>query len=245
VTVIINGEEKEVPGALTREEVLGLLESVRKEEKDKLYATQEEQRQKIAQLERDAAARAEAELAEQQRLAAEEQARLDAERTETERLAEQQRILTEEIAALRQENETERALRQKEAEYAQLAGYRFQRLEQMGDAIAPQFRDLVHGNTPEEIELSLWDMAVRTESIASEFQEVMAAQGLQMRREQAPAVTGQPSNEGGTGAVNDQRQATLSPQDIANLSPAEYEQLRPQLLQAASQRVQQGGAYAP
>lgn len=243
VTIMVNGEPKEVPPALPRDEVLKMIEDIRKEEKDKLYPQLEELRGTVQTLTKEREAEHAAEIERQQSAAKEEQDRLLAEQTEIERLALAQQETNRQLEIFREEADTQRALREREAEFAELERYRYQRIEQLGEQIAPQFRDLVRGSNQDEIEASLYDMASRTSQIAEEFNQVLESQGLQMRRQTAPPVTGTPSNEPGTGDVNGDRQVTLSPDDIRNMSIEEYSQYRTQLLRASSDSVARGGAY--
>lgn len=238
---------------MSRAEVEALLnqerERVRKEEKDKLYNELGEVgqlRQTVETLNQDLQARQQAE-AEALRLAEEEQQRRLQEEASAKDLVDQANQKWErEFQQLNQTLESERILRQKEQEFHQLNNYKTMRVTQEIEAqnIAPQFADLVRGNTPEEIEVSIWQMGLKTAEIAA---EVGASNPPPPPGRQIPAAltpSGQPPIDmAGQAAGGGER--TFSVDELRDMPIEDYAQIRGQLLNATSQRVRDHGLYAP
>ena len=228
-----------VSAALTREEALRLVEDARKEEKDKLYPQMEELQKTVRELQTDRDARQKSEQQAQQQAAEADRLRLEAEQTAVERLETQQREMELRLDSLRREAETERALREKESEYAQVAQYRYERLQQESDAIAPQLVDYVVGSTVEEVEQSIEIAKAKTNQILAELQNAQVNQ----QRAVAPPVTGMPPVDEPNN-ISGERQMTLTPEDIRSMTVEEYSQYRSQLLGAASGKVRSDGMYS-
>jgi hypothetical protein len=68
-----------------------------------------------------------------------------------------------------QQHATERAIFDKERQLAAVEAYRRERLEQEEPYVLPELRDLVAGNTPEEVDAAIEFMKARTEAIAQNF----------------------------------------------------------------------------
>lgn len=215
-------------------------ERVRQEEKNKLYPEIEQQKEALRLLteERDARVAAEEEaqaaLAEQQRLAAE------AELTASERienlLLEQRQTMDQRFQAIEQERDTERALREKENQFAQLSLYKETQLREHTDDIVPQLMDFVRGNTEAEIDASIQQVVQRSAEIAAEVQ----ARQTQQFRSTAPPPTGAPVRDplAGEGETR-----SLTPEDIRNMTMEEYQASRPQILAAQRQHIATNGLY--
>lgn len=217
----------------------------RQQEKEKLYNRLTEH-----------AAEAAAAKAELETLRAERQAQLDAterQRQEAEsaqqRQAEQElsakelldirtRELTEQLAQINRERAEERALFDREREFNELREYAQSQIRAHGDDIAPELLDLINGNSFEEIDESIALMKAKSASIVS---SMFAAQESAMAAQpRGVAPTGRPDyglmeNSPGT--------RSYSPQDIKNMSIAEYARVRSQLLEAANTQVRTRGLY--
>ena len=197
------------------------LAKAREQEKSKVYRRLETLQETVARLEAEAKERAtleqEAKEAEAKRLREQEESEMSAKdliaKKEAE-WAEQQRQLREEI-------EAERALRQRESQFAELMAHREQVLDQYRDRVAPELLDLIQGDTPEAIQASAENMEERTERILAQTQEAM-----QNARQQMPTarVTAPASGEN----VGSERQFTA--QEIAGMSMADYAKHRQRLL---------------
>ena len=209
------------------------LEAARKQEKDKLYAQiqalQEQQKtandtlaaiQKAKDDEVAAAQAAAAEKAEEQRKKAE--AEMSAKALLEQKLAETTQTWEQKFQQMEQERAQEKALLEKERAYQGLIEYRNQAIAGAGDAIAPQFHDFIQGETQEQIDAGIARAKAATESLTAQFQEVQKQQLAQMRGVSTAgyAPVGPMENNPG----NQQ----LSPDDINNMSMAEFAKLRQQ-----------------
>lgn len=207
------------------------LEAARKQEKDKLYAQiqslQEEQRkatetlaaiQKAKDDELAAVQAAEALKAEEARKKAENE--MSAKQLLEQKLAETTQTWEQKFAAIEAERAQEKAFLEKEREYQNLVSYRNQALEAAKDDIAPQFFDFISGDTKEQIDAGIARAKAATESIQAQIQEAQKTQLSQMRGVSATgyAPVGPMENNPGQQAV--------TPEQIANMSMAEYMQFR-------------------
>jgi len=229
------------PPGMTMEEHEAALEKARREEKDKLYPVVDELKARLHALEQEK---------EEQERQAVEAAQAAAE--EAKRKAEEEMSVTERFEQYVSETERrfkeveearalERAMLEKERQLAALAQYRERRILEEAENIAPQLRDLVAGNSTEEIDQSIEMLKAKTESIQTEIQQVLQSQG---RPPVNPmVVSGQPTMD--QTDLFGQREVSLKPEDIASMSPEEYARLRPQLRAAAADRVRSQGLYAP
>jgi len=221
-------------------------ERVRQEEKNKLYPELNETKSQLQVLmeEREKNLQA-AQAAEQARLE-EEQRRQQEEASAKDLITQTEQRFQEQFAQMQQEREMERAVFAKEQQIARLNEYKVTRIAQERDAIAPQFDDLVRGNTPEEIDASIELMKAKTSELVQEFQ---AAAGTPLNGQRTPSpnllpVSGAPTlDPNALTGQNDQR--TLTAQEIYDMPIEEYAQMRGQLTQAASARVREMGLYAP
>lgn len=213
------------------------LARVRKEEKDKLYPRLEQVQSELEELRKEREARQKAEE-EAEKQKAEEAANKEREELDAKELltrAEQE--WQERFNQLQQEREEERALLEKEREFSQLQEYKQQKLSEAEDAIMPELRDLVQGNTPEEIDNAIANMQERTARILEQ-----ARTFAQQQRQQMPGV--RPTAPGiGPVEENDSAQQTVSPEQIKNMNMQDYAKYRDKLLGAAKERVSQKGLY--
>ena len=197
------------------------LEKARQQEKDKVYKRLETMQETVARLEAEAKERKEIE--ERARKAAEDAA--EAERQSQlsvkELLAERESAWKAEQDDLRQQIAAERALRERETQFAELMETRNDIINQYSDRVAPELLDLIQGVTPEQIQQSAEDMAVRTERILAQTQEAM-----QNARQQMPTARVTAPASGDNSGANRQ----FTPDDIRNMSMADYAKHRASLL---------------
>lgn len=216
------------------------LAKARAQEKEKLYPQLEKLKEEVSLLrqreqEREATEakrkeerkKREAELAKQKK--AEEEQELSAK----ELLARKEAELQEQIESERAERERAFALLEQERKFQQLQNYRSQRMEEERDNIIPELLTLVQGNTEDEIEQSI--SALKDKSAA--ILESVAQANQQARREMAgPRVTSPASGP----LDNDSEQRSFSPDDISEMSLADYAKNRAKLLGNASNNSGQG-----
>lgn len=210
----------------------------RQEEKDKVYSrlTAEEQKRKdleaqvskllSSQQEREAAEAAAREKAEADARAKAEQEmsakELLAQREQdfNQRLAQTEAEFQQKFQQMQSEREQERVLLEKDRQLAELTAYAQRRVSEEAENIAPQLRDFIAGNSPEEIEQSIETVKAKSLEIAAAAKAAMDAARAQSRGV-APtgyAPVGPMEIEGGT------RQ--YSAQDIAAMDMNEYAKLR-------------------
>lgn len=220
------------------------LERVRQEEKDKLYSRLTKGDERLQSLEaelktlreeREARQREEAErqAAEEQAAKEKAEAEMSAKRLVEERSTEWERKFED----LQREREQERAALAKEAEFNRLRAYIQERINSESNSIAPELRDLVTGNTPEEVDQSIEMLKAKTEQI---FQSMTAAQQQarsQMRGVSATGYTGNGPTDQDAGA----RQ--LSVEDIRKMPMSEFAKYRSQLLGAAASNSSNRGLF--
>lgn len=207
------------------------LEAARKQEKDKLYtqiqALQEGQKQanealaaiQKAKEEEIAAVQAtEAEKAEAARKKAETE--MSAKALLEQKLAETTQTWEQKFQAMESERAQEKALLEKERAYQSLVNYRNDAITQAGDEIAPQFHDFIAGETQEQIDAGIARAKAATESLTAQFQEVQRQQLSQMRGVSTAGYAPVGPMDANPGQQN------LSPDDINNMSMAEFAKLR-------------------
>jgi hypothetical protein len=129
----------------------------------------------------------------------------------------------ERLNSIQQGYEQERALLEKDKQFASLQAYTQQRLSEESDNIAPQLFDYINGSTQEEIEQSIEHAKAKSLEIAADAQRAFQAARSQQRGVSATgyAPVGPLEVEGGT--------RTYSPEDIAAMDMQSYAKLRGQL----------------
>jgi DNA repair exonuclease SbcCD ATPase subunit len=202
----------------------------RSQEKAKLYPQVEKLQEELAVLkkERDERAAVEADRAarrkerEAQRLA-EQKAQEEEEMSFKSLLKTKEQEFQAQLEQERMEREKAIALLQREREFQELNQYRQQRLEAERENIIPELIDLISGNTREEIEQSIASLKERSAKI---FESVAAA-SQQTRKEMVGTRATLPAS----GPLdNDSEQRSFSPNDISNMSLADYAKNRAKLL---------------
>ena len=206
------------------------ISKARAQEKAKLYPQVEKLQEEIAILkkEREEREAAEAERAAQrkereaQRLAA-KKAQEEEEMGFKELLKNKEQEFQAQLEQERLEREKAFALLEREREFQELQQYRQQRLEAERDNIIPELIDLISGNNKDEIEQSIEGLKARSAKI---FDSV--AQASQQTRKE---MVGTRATLPASGPLdNDSEQRSYSPNDISNMSMADYAKNRAKLL---------------
>jgi DNA repair exonuclease SbcCD ATPase subunit len=219
-------------------DVAEAIQKARAQEKAKLYPQMEKLQEELAALktkeqEREAkeserkaqrAAR-DAELAKQKK--AEEEQSLEL----RDLLAKKEQEFQSQIEAERAEREKAFALLEREREFQELQQYRQTRIEAERDAIMPELIDMVGGNSKDEIEQSILSLKTKTAQIV----DSVAAASQQTRKEMVGTRITVPAS----GPLdNDSEQRSYSPDDISNMSLADYAKNRQKLLGNTNTRGQ-------
>jgi hypothetical protein len=241
-------EVTETPEAILAEEnllpntsdVAEAIQKARAQEKAKLYPQMEKLQEELASLrskeqEREAkeAERKAARSVREAEAAAERKKQEESELEVRDLLAKKEQEWQSQLESERAEREKAFALLQRERDFQELQQYRQQRLEAERNNIVPELIDLISGNSKEEIEASVADLTTRSAKI---FESVSAA-SQQTRKEMVGTRITIPSS----GPLdNDSSQSNLTPENIANMSQAEYAKHRTKLLGAASNNRGQG-----
>jgi DNA repair exonuclease SbcCD ATPase subunit len=149
----------------------------------------------------------------------------------SQKLEEFQSANTQQVQSLQQQLAERDAVLERERQFTELMGHRNAVLQERGDDIIPELRDLVQGNTREEIDASVSALIARSGSIlqnvAQQAQAVRQnARGVGVT---APPVGPMDTNSG---------QQTFTADDIRNMDMTQYAQHRARLLGAASQTSQ-------
>lgn len=211
-------------------EVAEAIQKARAQEKAKLYPQMEKLQEELAFLrkEREEAAAANAERNAKR---AERQAQLLAEKKQQEEdeMSLKQLLKTKEqeweskFEVERLEREKAFALLQQEQKYNELKDYRSQRLEAERDNIIPELIDLISGNSKDEIEQSILSLKDRSAKIFDSVAQV----AQQSRKEMVGTRITSPAS----GPLdNDSEQRSYSPNDITNMSMADYAKNRAKLI---------------
>lgn len=199
------------------------IQAARQQEKDKLYRRLETMQGELRTLQEERERRTAEEA--QRQAEAEEAARRqrEDEMSAKELIAVKEAEWRAEQERLRQEIESERALRERESQFAELMVVQQNIMAEYQDRVAPELLDLISGNSPEEIRQSAEDMAVRTERILAQTQEA-----VQNARQQMP--TARVTMPISSGTDDDGAVRTYTPEDIRNMSMADYAKHRARLL---------------
>jgi hypothetical protein len=217
----------EPPQVFTTDDV----ERIRNEERARFVAEQ----QRADQLQNELAAFRQAE---EQRQKEEEKARKDAERAAKKKEEEEMDLRQvmerrdqeweQKLAEERREREKALAILEQERRYSGLQNYMAQRMMVDGERIAPQLRQLVAGNSEEEIDASIAKLIDITEGIAGETMQALQQQGAQRR---TAGVTAPPIGPTDVAATS----RTYTADELRDMSMEEYgrKEVREQLLSEA------------
>lgn len=205
------------------------LERVRREEKDKLYGriqTMDEQLKAI-QKEREAAEAARiAELeAESEKARREEEEKMET----RDLLQRKEEEWTSRFSELEGRYEQDRAVFERERRFTELEQYRQERIAQESEYIIPELRDLITGNSEQEIDGFIEEMKARTAAIMGQFEASASTQRQAMR---GAAPTAPP-----VGPLEQmQTYESISPDDIRTMDMETYKKYRASLLNAAGRQ---------
>ncbi len=238
-------EVTEVPAEVFAEETLipntdkvaEAIQKARAQEKAKLYPQVEKLQEELALLrskeqEREAkeAERKAARQAREAEAAAERKKQEEAELEVRDLLAKKEKEWQAQIETERAEREKAFALLEREREFQDLQQYRNARLEQERENIVPELIDLISGNNKDEIEASVADLKARSAKIF----ESVAAVSQQTRKEMVGTRITVPAS----GPLENDSDSRYSPNDIANMSMADYAKNRSKLLGNSNNRGQ-------
>jgi chromosome segregation ATPase len=202
------------------------LTKARQQEKDKVYSTIEQLKTELASLK---AAEAERQQEMQAKAAAEAEAqrvRADAEKDVHTLLKEREEKWKTQFEAERSEREAAFALLERERTFQELEAYR-QRALSAADDIMPELRDLVRGNSADEIDASITELRDRSNRI---MESVQAA--TQAARQTPGARVTAPAN-----LENDPAHRTYTPESLKAMNMDDYRANRQRLLgEAAANR---------
>jgi uncharacterized protein with NAD-binding domain and iron-sulfur cluster len=223
------------------------VESIRKQEKDKMYKRLEEADSRVKSMEEQMqiiSAEREAARKESDERASKEQELIR--QREIEEMSAKELLLKQEdefnqrissveqewqgrLAEIEHQRASQEALLEKERQLQALDHYRQSRLQQEQEAIIPELIDLVSGNTEDEIEQSISTLRQRSSAIIESIQQATAQQQGRLRG--AP-VTAPP-----VGPMENQTEyQTLTAEDIRNMPMEQYTKMRERLLNARPQR---------
>jgi len=212
------------------------LAKAREQEKSKLYSQMEKLKSEVETFKRDrdeeAARKAAFEASKEADRLAQAKAKEEDELSAKELLIKKEQEWNARFEQESLERERAFAMLDKERQFQELQSYRQARLDEERENIAPQLVDLVHGNTPDEIEHSIASLKEKTSSIADELMRTVQASKQQMVGTRVTAPTSGPLD-------NDSDSQSYSPDAIRGMSQADYAKHRTKLLgQAASTRGQ-------
>jgi hypothetical protein len=214
------------------------IQKARAQEKAKLYPQMEKLQDELASLkkERDERQAKEAErkaqrAAREAESAAERRKQEESELEVRDLLAKKEQEFQQQLAAERAEREKAFALLEREREFQELNSYRQSRLEAERENIVPELIDLVSGNTKDELEASIADLKSRSAKLL----ESVAQVAQQTRKDMQGARITVPAS----GPLdNDSDSRSYTPDNISNMSMADYAKNRAKLLGNTNTRGQ-------
>lgn len=201
------------------------LERVRREEKDKLYGRiqQMDEQLKLIQQERE---EREAALRAEQEAEAERARREEEEKMETrELLKRKEEEWQSRFSDLETRYEQDRAVFERERRFQEITQYRQARVDQESEYIMPELRDLIVGNSEEEIDASIDEMKARTAAIMSNIQGAVQEQRQTLRGAAPTAPPVGPLEQMET-------YESITPDDIRSMDMETYKKYRASLLNA-------------
>ena len=226
----INSTEAETTEVASQTFTAEDLAKARAQEKEKLYPQVEKLKEELSLLKQQQAER-DAEEAKRK----EERKKREAEAAKKKKDEEEAALEVRELLKKKEEEwqaqlESERLEREKafalldqERRFQQLMNYRSMRLEQERENIIPELIDMISGNSEDEIEQSISGLKAKSAKIL----EAVSQAGVQNRKEMVGTRVTVPAS----GPLdNDSEQRTYSPDDISNMSMADYAKNRAKLL---------------
>lgn len=207
------------------------LERARSQEKNKLHTKLEAmeaelERLKVEREKREAEEAQHRADAEAQAAAADEAARKEAEAALDVRslLEKKEQEWDAKFRQAESDRAAAEALLRREQEYREVMDYRAQAIAANQDTIMDHLRDMVTGNTPEEIDASIAVLAAKSSAILEDAQAALTGARAAQR---GTSVTGMPS---GSPLDTSSGQSPYSADDIAGMSMTEYIKNRDKLL---------------
>jgi hypothetical protein len=210
------------------------LAKARAQEKEKLYPQVEKLKEELSLLkQREAEREAEESKRKDERKKREAEA-AKKKKEEEEAALEVRELLKKKEEEWQSQLESERlerekafALLEQERRFQQIMNYRSMRLEQERENIIPELIDMISGNTEDEIEQSISGLKAKSAKIL----EAVSQAGVQNRKEMVGTRVTVPAS----GPLdNDSEQRSYSPDDISNMSMADYAKNRAKLLGAGN-----------
>jgi hypothetical protein len=205
------------------------LERVRREEKDKLYGRIQTMDEQLKAIQKEREAAEAARLAE-----------LEAE-VEKARREEEEKMETRELLKRKEEEwagrfselegryEQDRAVFERERRFTELEQYRQERIAQESEYIIPELRDLINGNSEQEIDGFIEEMKSRTAAIMGQFEASASTQRQAMRGAASTAPPVGPLEQMET-------YESITPDDIRSMDMETYKKYRASLLNAAGRQ---------
>jgi DNA repair exonuclease SbcCD ATPase subunit len=207
---------------------------IRQEEKDKLYSRLNNYETQLSELQAERDARLEEERIAREAAEAEQRRKEEETMEVRDLLQRREEEFNSRFAEMESRMEQERAIYEQEKQFNELQSYRQAALEQNAEYIMPELRDLVTGNSVEEIEISIDAMKTRTSAIMQSMQDAVQSQRQAMRGTTPTAPPVGPMEQ-------EPALETMTPDQIRNMDPGTYAKYRARLLQAASQSYRAGG----
>lgn len=205
------------------------LERVRREEKDKLYGRIQsmDEQLKAIQKEREAVEEARRKELEAE---AEKARREEEEKMETRQLLERkEQEWSSRFSELESRYEQDRAVFDQERRFNELEKFRQDRVAQESEYIIPELRDLIRGNSEEEIDASIEEMKARTAAIMGQLEASVSVQRQSMRGAAPTAPPVGPMEQMET-------YESITPDDIRSMDMETYKKYRASLLNAAGRQ---------
>lgn len=199
----------------------------RQQEKDKLYPQLEDMKAQLKEIEKERRELAKARKDEEDRIAAEAKAKEEEQLELRELITRKDQEWQQKFSSIETERERDRATFQREKELLELEAYKRDRLAQDAEYIAPELRDLVRGNTIQEVDASIEDLKARTNAIFGNISAVASQQQAAPRGASPTAPSVGPMEQ-----LPNYEQ--LTPEDIRSMDIDTYKKYRANLLAAAS-----------
>jgi hypothetical protein len=223
---VVVPQQNQVPqGRLFTEEDIN---KARQQEKDKLYDRIEQMNEQLKVLQQEREAAEAARKAEADRVAEDLRKKEEAELSTRALLEKKEQEWDGKFAALTAQREQDRAVFEQERRLAEVESYRIARVAQESEFILPVLRDLVRGNTIEEIDASIQEMKQRTDVTMQGISEVTSQQPAAMYRGAAPTAP----------PIGPMEQLSttqrLTPEDIRSMDIETYKKYRDSLMASAS-----------
>lgn len=209
------------------------LAKVRSQEKDKLYPQIDKLKSELEELKKQREEELKAKQAEKEAEDAARREAAEADMDVRDLLKQKESEWTEQLERERQERERAFALLEREKAFAEIQGFRQQRLEEERENIIPELLDLVSGESQDEINASLESLKERSARILESAQQAMQSARKEMT---GSRVTAPP-----TGPLDiNSEQRNFTADEIAAMPMNEYAKYRQRLLSPQAQGRSQG-----